>query len=177
MVAFQKLDWTRLDTFALVKGRGLASLELGSWQQALDWLQSQSYKGIRLDFSAGISPVVARLGVMLNWEREFGYQLDGTSRNLSALHDGFDFQPLEDGGLVLELTGFETAFSEDSQWCAGFLAIIMEHSIRQLALGRRFFALMALNTSESPLIGTNVEQLCVPYPFPFRELPSRGKTR
>ena len=174
MASFQELDWRRLDTFALVSGRGLASLEPSSWQRATDWLKSQNYESVRLDFSKGISPVVSELGLMLNWESEFGYQLDSSSRNLAALHDGFDFQPPEDGGLVLELIGVEAAFSEDSQWCTGFLAIIIEHSIRQLALGRRFFALVALGTEESSLIGMNVEKLCVPYPFPFRELHSSG---
>ena len=102
------------------------------------------------------------MGYLIGHQLEFTYRLDSTSRNLAALHDGFDFQPPEVGGLVLELTGVEAAFSEDSQWCAGFLAIIIEHSIRQLALGRRFFALVALSTAESSLIGMNVEQLCVP---------------
>lgn len=174
MASFQDLDWRRLDTFALVSGRGLACLEPGSWQHAIDWLRSQNYESVRLDFSTGISPVVAKLGLMLNWESEFGYQLDGSSRNLAALNDGFDFQPPKVGGLVLELIGVEAAHSEDSQWCEGFLAIIIEHSIRQLALGRRFFALVALDTAESSLIGINVEQLCIPYPFPFRELRSSG---
>ncbi|WP_295965702.1 hypothetical protein [uncultured Xanthomonas sp.] len=157
-----------------MSGRKLASLEPNSWQQATDWLRSQNYESVPLDFSTGISPVVAKLGLMLNWESEFGYQLDSSSRNLAALHDGFDFQAPEVGGLVLELIGFETALSEDGQWCEGFLAIIIEHSIRQLALGRRFFALVALDTTESSLIGMKVEQLCLPYPFPFRELRSSG---
>jgi hypothetical protein len=170
MASFQELDWRRLDTFALVSGRGLASIEPSSWHQATDWLRSQNYESVHLNFSTGISPVVAKLGLMLNWETEFGYQLDGSSRNLAALHDGFDFQPPEVGGLVLKLTGVEVALSEDSQWSTGFLAIIIEHSIRQLALGRRFFGLVALGTAESSLIGLNVEQLSVPYPFPFREL-------
>jgi hypothetical protein len=175
MASFQELDWQRLDTFAIVSCRGLASIEPESWDAATEWLSSQNYQRIRLDFKNGISPVVAELGIMLNWEREFGYQLSPTSRNLAALHDGFDFQPPDLGGFVLELTNYESAFLEDAQWSTGFLAIIAEHSLRQLALSRRFFALIGLSTSESPIVGKQIEQLCVPYPFPFRELHANRK--
>jgi hypothetical protein len=104
---------------------------------------------------------VAELGQRLGWESEFGYELEGSSRNLDALRDGFDFEIDADIGLVLELVAFDAAHSEDARWARGFLSIIAEHSLRQLALGRRFFAILLVEDDQAEIIGTTYDELSV----------------
>ncbi|MBB4844497.1 hypothetical protein HNP55_003041 [Paucibacter oligotrophus] len=168
MASFTELDWSRLDTFAIIFGRGLASVEHKSLAGAASWLEKNAYQRIHLSFHEGISPVVAELGRLLAWEQEFGYSLQGSSRNLAALHDGFHFEIQPTGGLVLDLVAFDKAIQEDKAWSTGFLAIASEHSLRQLAVGRRFFCLVHVSDDHSPIIGQTYEELAVPYPFPFR---------
>jgi hypothetical protein len=171
MASFVDLDWSRFDTFALLVGRGIASVEQENLHRASQWLAEHEYAVESLQFSHGISPVVAELGRRLQWQREFGYELHGSSRNLAALHDGFDFQAPVRGGLVLELLRFEVALKEDESWSKGFLSIVAEHSLRQLALGRRFFAMIPVQHEDSPPVGQQYDELAIPYPFTFR---SRG---
>jgi len=167
MAVFEELDWRRLDTFALVVGRGVCSIESECATAAASWLDRNAYAVERLDFSAGIGPVVESLGRRLNWENEFGYRLEANSRNLAALHDGFHFDVPAAGGLVLEIISLETALGEDIAWTRGFLAIISEHSLRALAQGRRLFALVHVQDPESLVIGQRFDELQVPYPFPL----------
>ncbi len=167
MAAFTEIDWSRFDAFALLFGRGLSCVEHADRETALQWLAGQSYIMEIFDFSEGISPVVAALGKRLNWEQEFGYELQGSSRNLAALHDGFDFEAPQQGGLVLELKGFEVALRENEEWSKVFLSIISEHSLRQLALGRRFFAVIPVESTNVAWLGNHYEELAIPYPFPF----------
>ena len=154
--------------FAVVFGRGIASVEKASWADALAWLSSNGYATSLLDFSSGISPVIQQLGRELNWVENFGYELLGDSRNLAALHDGFHFEVPASGGLALLLCDFRKAMAADLNWSKGFLSILSEHSLRQLACGNRFFGLLEVQDSESPVVGQVFESLSVPYPFPLR---------
>ncbi len=167
MAIFTELDWHRLDLFALVFGRGIASVDRASWQNAIDWLSANEYLTVPLDFSTGISPVVQQLGNLLKWRENFGYELLGESRNLAALNDGFDFEVPDEGGLSLLIANFSVAQEEDRVWSDGFLSIVAEHSLRHLACGRRLFALLQVNDDESPEVGHTYEKLSVPYPFPL----------
>jgi hypothetical protein len=167
MASFKELDWSRFDTFALLVGRGIASVDYMHRSAMKNWLAVHMYAVESLQFEDGISPVVAHLGRRLNWQSEFGYELQGASRNLAALHDGFDFSVPNEGGLVLELSGFDKALQEDESWTKGFLSIVAEHSLRKLALGRRFFATILIHGEESPFVGRQFDELAVPYPFPL----------
>lgn len=167
MASFSTLDWRRLDTFAILAGRGLATLEPGSTAAGAAWLKTHHYRTIPLDFSQGISPVVSLLGKILSWSEQFGYELTGDSRNLAALHDGFHMDVPENGGLALEITAFDQALKEDETWSTGFLAILSDHSLRQLAQARRFFSILYVASDESPVVGLSFDKLSVPYPIPF----------
>jgi hypothetical protein len=83
---------------------------------------------------------------------------------LDALRDGFDFNLKPGEGHVLELLNAEVAQREDPWWLSGLLAIAHEHSVQQLALGARFFAVLVLDR-DSLLIGAPYESLSVPVPF------------
>ena len=170
MAAFKSLDWRRLDTFALLIGHGLASVEPESVGPAHAWLSRNGYAVIHLDFARGISAVVEQLGQTLAWEHQFGYRHDPESRNLAALRDGFRFDIPSESGLVLDLVSFEEAFRENESWSLGFLAIVSDHSLRALAQGLRFFALVHLASDESPMLERHFEALSVPYPYPFRDV-------
>lgn len=65
---------------------------------------------------------------------------------------------------MFEILGVEDVWQEDSRWVLGLLSISQEDSRRQLALGRRFFALLVM-PEESPLIGAVIEETTVPGPF------------
>jgi len=148
--------------------RGVATLEQRSTQRTHSWLDEHHFQRLCLDFTNGISPVVGQLGKLLAWERQFGYVLEPTSRNLAALHDGFEFDVPSGSGLVLEVERFDRALQEDHAWSVGFLAIVSGHSIRQLALARRFFALLHVPDERSEIIGERFDELSIPYPFRFR---------
>ncbi|QTN21536.1 hypothetical protein HZ992_15245 [Rhizobacter sp. AJA081-3] len=167
MAAFETLDWGNLDVFAILVGDGVATIEPSFAHRSLGWLRSHSYEIAPLDFSGGIGPIVARLGELFQWEQQFGYKLTPDDRNLARLNDGFWYEIPERGGLVLELRELEAAFAEDADWSAGFLRIISEHSRRQLALGRRFFAVAHVSSGESPIVGCSLGERSVPYPYPF----------
>lgn len=137
--------------------------------EAQQWLEAHGYQVIELNFARGIFPVVEKLGQVLFWKRNFGYELAGDSRNLAALRDGFEFHVPESGGLVLDVLAFHQALVEDPKWSHGLLSIISEYSIRELACGRRFFGLFDVENDDSPLIGQVFEELSVPYPYPFGE--------
>lgn len=167
MAAFRTLEWGNLDVFALLVGDGVATLEPGFADRALAWLRSKSYKVKVIDFEDGIGAVVAELGREFLWKKQFGYELEAEDRNLARLRDGFWYEVSEDEGLVLELRHFPQAFAEDSNWSAGFLRIISEHSRRHLALGHRTFAVVHVPNGESPVVGCSLGERSVPYPYPF----------
>ena len=167
MAAFETLDWGNLDVFAILVGGGIATIEPSSADRSLEWLRSKSYAVTTLDFARGIGPIVAALGLRFQWERQFGYRLEASDRNLARLRDGLWFEITEGGGLVLELKGFEMALAGDREWSTGFLSVLSEHSHRQLALGRRFFAVVHVASGDSPVVGLSLKEWSVHYPYPF----------
>jgi hypothetical protein len=163
MPAFKEFDWRRLDVTAIVTFGGVASVEKGRHAGVREWLAGEGYGIDTIDFTAGLSAAVPALGKLLGWEEQFGYALASDSRNLDALRDGFDFGIPEGGGRVFEVLGGEIAWREDPRWFGGVLSIAQEHCREQLALGRRFFALLVLS-EKSPLVGWAFDQVVVPYP-------------
>jgi hypothetical protein len=111
-----------------------------------------------------LAEAIPELGRTLGWEEQFGYALGPDSRNLDALRDGFAFDIPEGGGRVFEIVRADLAWREDSRWLLGLLSIAQEQSRWQLALGRRFFALLVI-PEESPLVGTVIEEISVPGVF------------
>lgn len=164
MAAYAELDWTRFDVWAAVAMKGVAVVNPAHREMCLAWLRECDYAVTSLDFALGVSPAVVALGEKFRWEEQFGYRLAAESRNLDALRDGFDFDLTPGEGHVLELLNADVAHREDPRWLSGLLAIAHEHSLRQLALGARFFATLILDEG-SPLIGTPYETLSVPGPF------------
>ena len=142
--AFAELDWRRLDVWAVIEHRGVHELTEEKRVASLSWLKAESYEVVTLDFSNGISPVVKQLGELFKWPEQFGYELSADSRNLDALRDGFDVPFTDAGRFALELVQFERARAEDSHWATGFLEIVSEMSLRELALGRRLFAMIGV---------------------------------
>lgn len=167
MAAFRSLDWGNLDVFAILVGDGVATLDPSFAGRSLAWLRAQSYDITLLDFERGIGSVVSDLGKTFDWEKQFGYKLEPEDRNLARLRDGLWYPIPEGSGLVLELRRFENAFIEDSEWSQGFLRILSEHSRRQLALGRRFFAVVHVKDDASPIVGCSLGERSVPHPYPF----------
>jgi hypothetical protein len=164
MAAFAELDWTRFDVWAAVSMEGIAVVKPTHREACLVWLRGNHYAVTSIDFGLGVGPAVVALGEKLRWEDQFGYRLAPESRNLNALRDGFEFDLKPGQGHVLELLNAEVAHREDPGWLSGLLAIAHEHSIRNLALGSRFFATLVLDRG-SPLIGAHYETLSVPVPF------------
>jgi len=164
MTAFAELNWQHPDVWGIVVGRGLMTIETRNEQACDTWLAAHGYERIDLNFATGISPVVAWLGEYLNWEEQFGYVLRPESRGLDGLRDGFEFAA---ANLVIKLQSFEVAWTEDERWSSGFLSIISEYSLQQLALGRRFFAILPVADANSMLIGQTIEGLGIRFPFRF----------
>ncbi len=164
MPAFAELDWHRFDVWAAVAVEGVAVVRPAHRETCLAWLRQHDYAVTSIDFTQGIGPAVVALGQKLRWQEQFGYTLTPENHNLNALRDGFDFDLKPGEGHVLELFNAEVAHREDPGWLSGLLAIAHEHSLWQLALGARFFAMLFLDQG-SPLIGVQYETLSVPAPF------------
>jgi hypothetical protein len=165
MAAFEELNWDNPDVYAIVTGRAVGTIEARFEQACYKWLLDRGYELLELDFSQGISPVVARLVAYFDWPAQFGYTLEPTSRNLLALGDGFRFLRAK---IVMKLQRFEVAWSQDETWSQGFLSIASRYSIRQLALGRSFFVIVPTDDAESALIGETIQDSFIPSPFRFR---------
>jgi hypothetical protein len=165
MASFPALKWDDPDVWGVIVGRGVATVESGTMSRVEAWLDSSGYSLVEFNFGDGISPAVAELGRYFRWLEQFGYALDSRSRNLDALRDGFE---IDSPNLVFKLSSFERAWSEDKAWAQGLLSVISEYSLRQLALGERFFALVPIPDSESILVGEPFEELGLPFPFRFR---------
>lgn len=158
------LDWRRIDVQALVKDHGLAVVEENQRESCSRWLRAHDYQIISLDCTTGIETAMAQLGIILRWQEEFGYRLEDGTRNLDALHDGFEFIVPDNRGLVFELYRPDVIWREDARWLLGLLSIASEHSRYHLAFGRRFFTLMVIPAS-SPLVGKVIETIFVPHPI------------
>ncbi|MDN3576431.1 hypothetical protein QWZ03_06600 [Chitinimonas viridis] len=165
MATFTQLDWTRPDVHAIVNSHGLLVIDATSAPDHRSWLSNHRYETLDLDFKQGISPVVEHLGHVLHWQNQFGYALQPDSRNLDALWDGFEFEVPVEGGLVCWLADFETAWVEDKRWAQGFMVIITDYCLQQLALGRRFYAILTVSGAESPILGQRVADIAVPHPY------------
>jgi hypothetical protein len=78
---------------------------------------------------------------------------------LNALRDGFSILQSSEasGGRVLELICPDLIFQEDSDWLLGLLSIAQDHSLWELALGRRFFTLLVIQDDTSVLIGQAIK--------------------
>jgi len=166
------LDWNRIDVSAIVGPTGgLATIDERRHPACREWLRRHGYAIDSLDCRPGLAEAVPALGRMLRWQAQFGYSLGTGDRNLDALRDGFEFDVPEGGGRVLEVVRADLAWQEDPRWLVGLLSIAQEHSRRQLALGRRFFALLVI-PEHSLLVGAAIEQTQVPCPFwsPCREV-------
>ena len=170
VATFKTLNWSDLDTWAIAAGHGVVTLHHEDQLAASTWLKQHKYEVFHLDFANGITPVVKRLGIALGWSSQFGagHELRPESRNLDSLRDGFRFDVPELGGLVLSLDAFEIAWKEDPRWSAGFLAIVSEFSLQQMALGNRFFAVIEFADAASVLLDSQFEKLLIGYPFKFR---------
>ncbi|HWE97219.1 MAG TPA: hypothetical protein VG269_24885 [Tepidisphaeraceae bacterium] len=164
MAAFQKLDWTRFDVWAVVAGEGVAVVELQYREACLRWLRNNDYAVTTFDFLHGIGPALISMGEMFRWEEQFGYALKAESRTLNALRDGFEFGIKPGQGVVLELLNAEVAHREDPHWFCGLLSIAHEYSRVQLALGAKFFTVLIL-PRDSTLVNISYQELSVPYPF------------
>jgi hypothetical protein len=103
------------------------------------------------------------MGKILRWQEEFGYRLEDGTRNLDALHDGFEFTVPDDRGLVFELYRPDVIWREDARCLLGLLSIASEYSRYHLACGQRFFTLLVVPAS-SPLVGEIIETVSVPHP-------------
>ncbi len=164
MAAFADLDWRRIDVWAIVACRGLATIEERRHASCREWLLRNGYEIDSFDCHPGLAAAIPELGRLLRWEQQFGYSLGPDSRNLNALRDGFDFDIPEGQGRVFEILRPDLAWQEDSPWLCGLLSIAEEQSRRQLALGRRFFALLVVG-EQSPLIGSVIDRVTVPPVF------------
>jgi hypothetical protein len=165
VAAFADLDWERIDTLAIAgSSGGLATIDERRHASCRDWLLRHGYAIDSLDCRSGLAEAIPALGGLLCWKQKFGYSLGPADRNLDALRDGFEFNIPESGGRVLEVIRADLGWQEDSSWLLGLLSIAQEHSRRQLALGRRFFALLVVPEG-SPLVGAVIEKTEVPYQF------------
>jgi len=164
MASFTEINWRDPDIWGVIVGRGIATVEADTAPRFEAWLAANGYSLVEFDFGGGIGPMVVELGRYFHWLDQFGYSLDFESRNLAALRDGFEIQL---PNLVFKLSHFEQAWREDKAWARGFLSIISEHCLRQLALGERFFAMLPVPDSESTPVGEAIEELCVSFPFRF----------
>jgi len=164
MAAFNTLDWTRLDVWAIVSMDGIAVVEPKHQEACLAWLRTHGHAVSTIDFLQGIGPAVIAFGELFRWKEQFGYALGPESRILDALRDGFEFDVQPGRGVVLELMNAGVAYNENPSWFAGLLSIAREHSRVQLALGARFFTLLILSPC-SALVGTAYEKVSVPSPF------------
>src|SRR5687767_6266720 len=163
MPPFNELDWRRLDITAIVQHCGLASAEEPRHAEVLDWLSANGYRVETVDCRGGLAQLLPQFNRLFHWEQNFGYELSPDRRNLNAVRDGFHFDVPPDGGVVLELVRPDVVWREDTYWLLKLLAIAQEHSLRQLALGRRFFTLLVL-PPQCPLVGEVVEETRVPSP-------------
>ncbi|MCC9604968.1 hypothetical protein LOC68_25330 [Blastopirellula sp. JC732] len=161
MAAFAELDWRRFDVWAILAAEGVMTVQTEHRDACLAWLRSQNYGITSLDFANGVGPVVSYMGEIFLWEEQFGYKLTSDGGNLNALRDGFDFDLQPGQRHVLEIRNVDVAAKEDLPWLSGLLGIAHEYSRWQLALGARFFTLLALDES-SPLIGLTYQTLTVP---------------
>jgi hypothetical protein len=157
MPAFEQVDWGRPDfeIIASFHRRGVSAIDIEEREVWHNWLTANHYALVTFDFGDGLYNAVTAMGTYFRWEEQFGYALEPRSRDLEALHDGFEFD-VPKGGLVLELLGGEPAWREDARWFLGVLSIASEHSLQHLALGRRFFTIVPVDKT-SPILSATID--------------------
>lgn len=162
--AFAALEWLRLDVDAIVSSSGLAVVRPTDRPRCTQLFAYDKYGTFAVDCGRGKRSVLEQLGHQLNWQEQFGYELEDGEGNLNALRDGFEFALPESGRFVLELLEPEKLWREDPSWFDGLLTIASEYSRIQLALGRRVFTIVYADES-SPLLGRAVDTVSIPYPW------------
>jgi hypothetical protein len=169
VASFDRTDWTQFDFWAIAAGGGLTVVAERDRERCHQWLVSRAYQITTLECNHGVGKLVLDFNRLFRWEEQFGYSLTEESRNLNALRDGFEFDVPVVGGRVLELYRADVVWHEEADWFRGLLAIATEHSLRQLALGRRFFTTLVLPKG-SALVGDTFEAKEVPWYYgPFRD--------
>jgi hypothetical protein len=152
-------DWRRLDYTAIVGNAGLATVRDDDAAACRAWLTDTGYRVVTVDCSAGFESVCTRLSEVLRFEEQFGHPYRGHS--LDALRDGFQLDASVGAGTVLELVGVDRLWDEDARWCGVLLHIACEHTLAQLARGRRFFTVLVV-PPDAQLIGSVAFDVSVP---------------
>jgi hypothetical protein len=165
VAAFAELDWRRIDVTSIVTFGGVNAIAVGQHQACRAWLTSEGYQISTFDCRTELAQAIPELDRLFGWEQQFGYALSDQNANLNAVRDGFVFAPPESGRRVFEILGADLAWGEDREWFAGLLSIAQEYSRKELALGRRFFALLVVPDEGSPVVGAVIEQTTVPLWF------------
>jgi hypothetical protein len=160
----KEIEWLRFDVLSVLTHSGLGAVRSGERVLCSQWLSRKGYGALTLDCSAGKRAVQRQLGSYLKWEDQFGYKLEEGSGSLDALRDGFAFDLGELGSFALELVEPEAIWQEDAAWFECLLAVAVEHSRYQLALGYRFLTVLYLAES-SPLVGRTVDHVAIPLPW------------
>ena len=162
MPAFNELDWTAFDFWAVVADKGITVVPLDQREACLASLRQHGYRVESIDFREGIGPAYATMNTLFRWEENFGYELRWhDSSSLDALDDGFEFDIRPGGGTALEIRGADKAYREDSYFFQVFLSIAGKQSLQHLALGARFFTILFLDPG-NPLVGVEYRSLSVP---------------
>lgn len=153
-------SWERLD-YATICGNGVACISLSDVVACRSWLQACRYTIESIDCSVGFNAVCAQVSTLFKWEEQFGYTYEGHS--LDALNDGFTFDVPEEGGVVLELQRLDLLWLENPHWSTGLLSIASDYSRREMASGRRFFAIVTTKPG-APIIEQVFGEQTVPWP-------------
>ena len=162
--AFSELNWGQFDVDAIVVKAGITVVASSDRQGAHAWLAAHNYPVRSIDCAGGIAALATAIGQLFQWELQFGYAFGASRFNLDALHDGFGYSFSEEPAWVLELLNADVCHQEDAEWFYGFLSIAQNYSREQLALGRRFFLILLLD-SNSRLINQEFETSRVPSPY------------
>lgn len=164
MPLWERLEWDHIDIMAIVGDGGLGTIDEKRHDACLVWLSRHGYNLDTIDCTQPVNEIVADLQRLFHWEARFGYAPDPANRNLHNMEDAFTFDIPEGGGHVLELLGADMAWQKEPEWILGLLLIAQMYSRCQLALGRRFFALLVI-PEDSDMIGEIVQQVRVPSTF------------
>ena len=162
MAIFSKLDWRRFDTHTIVEHRGIGCVESSQQKSCRAWLEKNKYKITTIDFQDGIENGLRGLENLLGWPENWA--LSPESQNLDALRDDFAILLKSEHDLVIEILNAEYGYKQSQHFFCGLLGILAEYSLKQLALGRRFFCYLVVEKN-SKLVGVKYQDLSIPGPF------------
>lgn len=165
MAAFKQLIWQHIDVWAVAGDGGLVAIEEAKHEVYHTWLTENGYTVDVLDCTRPVDKILRDFYRRFDFERRFHYAPDVSSRALYPLQDAFTFDIPEGGGHVLELVRLDVAWRQEPDWVMGLLSLIRGYSRQQLALGRRFFALLVLDEN-SEMVNSVIEEVRVPSFFP-----------